>query len=176
MSFVNIEIKAKTNKAARIRQYLLAHDADFKGIDQQSDTYFHSKKGRLKLRQGNIENNLIFYERHDQAGPKQSDFTLVRVDDADSLKAMLTAAMGVKITVLKTREIYFIQNVKFHLDTLDGLGSFVEIEASNKYAPVSNDQLREQCSFYIREFEIKDEDLVDVSYSDMLLAATEDSR
>ena len=170
MSFINIEIKARTNRSAQIRQYLLDHKADFKGTDQQSDTYFHSKKGRLKLRQGNIENNLIFYERNDQAGPKQSDFSLVKVDDAVSLKEMLTAAMGVKITVIKKRDIFFIDNVKFHLDELEALGSFVEIEASNKYAPLSTAQLTGQCNFYLREFGIKQEDLVTVSYSDMLMA------
>ncbi len=170
MLFVNIEIKARTTRSAEIRQYLLDHHADYKGTDHQVDTYFHSKKGRLKLRQGNIETNLIYYERNNQAGPKQSDFSLVKVTDADALKAMLAAAMGVKVTVTKKREIFFIENVKFHLDILDELGGFVEIEASNRYAPLSNGHLNEQCDFYMREFGIKKEDLINVSYSDMLLA------
>jgi len=171
MSFVNIEIKARTGRPAEIRQYLLEHGADCKGTDYQTDTYFNTNKGRLKLRQGNIENNLIYYERSDQAGPKQSDFNLVKVDNAETLKAMLTSAIGIKITVKKTREIFFIENVKFHLDILDALGCFVEIEASNRYAPLSNKQLNEQCNFYMQEFGIKEEDLVNISYSDMLLEA-----
>jgi predicted adenylyl cyclase CyaB len=171
MSFINIEIKARTPRSAEIRQYLLEHNADFKGTDCQTDIYFNTNKGRLKLRQGNIENNLIYYERNNQPGPKQSDFSLVKVDDAETLQAVLAAAIGIKVSVKKTREIFFIGNVKFHLDTLDGLGCFVEIEASNRYAPLSNVQLNEQCNFYIHEFGIKEEDLVDISYSDMLLAA-----
>jgi len=171
MSFINIEIKAKTSKADTIRAYLLAHGAVFKGTDTQTDTYFNSLKGRLKLRQGNIENNLIYYERNNQAGPKQSNFNLVAVADAEGLKEMLTASMGVKVTVAKLREIYFIGNVKFHLDKLEKLGSFVEIEASNKYAQCTTAQLNEQCNFYMQQFGIESTDLIDISYSDMLLAA-----
>ena len=63
--------------------------------------------GRLKLRQGNIENNLIYYERENQAGPKQSDFSLLEIEDPEALKAMLTAAIGIKIVVKKQREILF---------------------------------------------------------------------
>ncbi|MEO6314434.1 MAG: class IV adenylate cyclase [Chitinophagaceae bacterium] len=169
MSFINIEIKAKTANAARIRSFLLANNAVFKGTDNQTDTYFNSIKGRLKLREGNIENNLIYYERENQAGPKQSDFTLVEVADAAGLKSVLSAAIGLLVAVEKKREIYFIDNVKFHLDTLPHLGSFVEIEASNKYAPLTTHQLSEQCDFYIKAFEIGEADLIDVSYSDMLL-------
>ncbi|MFT3935502.1 MAG: class IV adenylate cyclase [Chitinophagaceae bacterium] len=169
MAFINIEIKARTSKAAIIREYLLANKADFKGTDIQTDTYFNTRNGRLKLREGNIENNLIYYERTDQAGPKQSDFNLVPIPDAVQLKTVLNAAIGIKVTVKKKREIYFIDNVKFHLDTLDELGGFVEIEASNKYADKSVEQLNEQCVFYMQAFDIEAKDLLEQSYSDMLL-------
>jgi adenylate cyclase class 2 len=169
MPFINIEIKARTNNALEIRQYLLANKAAFKGIDSQTDTYFNTSKGRLKLREGNIENNLIYYEREDKSGPKQSNFNLLKVPDPKALKDMLAAAVGIKVAVKKEREIYFINNVKFHLDTLQELGSFVEIEASNKDAPSSVEQLNEQCTFYMKAFGIKDKDLINISYSDMLL-------
>ena len=154
MSFINIEIKASTSNAAGIRQYLLDNKAECKGTDLQTDTYFNTVKGRLKLREGNIENNLIYYERENKAGPKQSNFSLVAVPDAATLKAILTAASGIKVVVVKQREIYFIGNVKFHLDTLEQLGSFVEIEASNKYAPLSVEELKAQCDFYLQAFGI----------------------
>ena len=70
MSFLNVEIKAKCRDAGFIRDYLLSNGAEFKGIDEQTDTYFNVSVGRLKLREGNIENNLIYYERSDQPGPK----------------------------------------------------------------------------------------------------------
>ena len=126
--------------------------------------------GRLKLREGNIENNLIYYERTNQAGPKSSHFHLVKVEDAGGLKEVLTKSTGIKVVVKKNREIYYIKNVKFHIDEVPGLGSFVEIEAGNILADLSLDELKVQCDFYLKEFKISPEDLVDVSYSDMLLA------
>lgn len=169
MSFINIEIKARTSRAAAIRTFLLSNGADFRGTDLQTDTYFNVPNGRLKLREGNIENNLIWYQRPDQQGPKQSDFQLVKVPDAGGLKTMLTSAMGVKVVVQKKREIYFIENVKFHLDELEGLGQFVEIEASNKNHPLPVEKLHEQCNDYMRAFGIEDADLLECSYSDLLL-------
>ena len=170
MSFLNIEIKARCRDSASIHQYLQQHGAEFKGIDLQTDTYFRVNHGRLKLREGNIENNLIYYERTNQAGPKSSHFHLVKVEDAKGLKEVLTKSMGIKVVVKKKREIYYIKNVKFHIDEVPGLGSFVEIEAGNILTDLSQDELKEQCDFYLKEFKISPEALIDVSYSDMLLA------
>jgi adenylate cyclase, class 2 len=169
MSFLNVEIKARCPDPTFIRSYLLGHNADFKGIDEQTDTYFHTANGRLKLREGNIENNLIYYERDNQAGPKNSHFKLIKVEDAAGLKEALEKSMGIKVVVKKKREIYFINNVKFHIDEVPGLGAFMEIEASNKNAPLSQEELKKQCDFYLGEFRIKEEDLIENSYSDMLL-------
>ena len=173
MSFLNVEIKAKCNNPENIRRYLLANNADFKGTDEQLDTYFNVPNGRLKLREGNIENNLIFYERTDQSGPKNSHFNLVKVEDAKGLKEVLKKSNGLKVVVKKKREIYYISNVKFHIDEVPGLGSFVEIEAGNVFVDLSQKELKEQCDFYMREFGIEPEDLIEVSYSDMLMKTKE---
>jgi len=170
MSFLNVEIKAKCNDASFIRHYLLSAGGDFKGIDEQTDTYFNVSNGRLKLREGNIENNLIYYERTNQAGPKSSHFQLVKIEDARGLKEALTKSIGIKVVVNKRREIYYINNVKFHIDEVPVLGSFVEIEAGNVKADLSQEQLKEQCDFYVNEFRIKEDDLIEMSYSDMLIA------
>jgi adenylate cyclase, class 2 len=170
MAFLNVEIKAKCKDASFARNYLKNAGADFKGVDEQTDTYFNVPNGRLKLREGNIENNLIFYERTNQAGPKNSHFQLVRIEDAKGLKEALTKSNGIKVVVKKKREIYYIKNVKFHIDEIPGLGSFVEIEAGNIQADLSQEELKAQCDFYIQELGIRKEDLVEVSYSDMLLA------
>ena len=170
MAFLNIEIKAKCKDASFIRNYLQLHGAEFKGVDEQTDTYFNVQQGRLKLREGNIENNLIFYERADQSGPKSSSFHLIKVEDAKGLKEVLRRSIGIKVEVKKKREIYYIKNVKFHIDEVPGLGSFVEIEAGNILADLSKQQLQEQCDFYMKEFGIKEENLIAESYSDMLQA------
>lgn len=170
MSYLNIEIKARTTDPSFIRQYLLQHRALYKGKDEQTDTYFHSPHGRLKLREGVIENNLIYYERADQAGPKSSHFQLVKVEHAKGLKEVLTSSMGIKVVVKKSREIYYIDNVKFHIDEVPGLGSFVEIEAGNILADLSKEKLQEQCDYFMKEFRIGPSDLLQHSYSDMLLS------
>ncbi|MBK5272950.1 MAG: class IV adenylate cyclase [Bacteroidia bacterium] len=168
MSYLNVEIKVKCNDPSFIRNYLVSGGAEFRGVDEQTDTYFKVANGRLKLREGTIENNLIYYEREDQAGPKSSHFNLVKIEDAKGLKAVLAKSIGTKIIVKKKREIYYIRNVKFHIDEVAGLGSFVEIEAGNILVDMSQEQLKAQCDFYLHEFKIKDEDLVEVSYSDLL--------
>src|SRR3981081_2326774 len=145
MNHLNVEIKARTNKDAKIRTFLLEHGADFKGIDHQIDTYFNVPVGRLKLREGNIENNLIYYERDNQTGPKNSHFNLIKVEDAAGLKEVLKKTLGIKIIVQKKREIYYIGNVKFHLDEVPQLGKFVEIEAGNILSGIEEKKLREQC-------------------------------
>ena len=167
--YLNVEIKAKSSNASFIRNYLQTHQADFKGLDEQTDTYFNVSNGRLKLREGNIENNLIFYERENQAGPKNSKFHLVKIEDAKGLKEVLTKSNGIKVVVKKKREIYYIKNVKFHIDEVAGLGSFIEIEAGNILADLSQQQLKEQCDFYLKEFGVGENDLIEVSYSDLLI-------
>jgi len=169
MAFLNVEIKARCNDPFFVRNYLVSNNAEFKGMDEQTDSYFNVPNGRLKLREGNIENNLIYYERTNQAGPKNSHFNLVKIEDAAGLKKVLTKSIGIKVIVQKRREIYYIDNVKFHIDEVPGLGSFIEIEAGNILADMSQQQLKEQCDFYLKEFGIKEADLIDVSYSDMLL-------
>lgn len=169
MFHLNVEIKARHDHPDFVREYLKKQDADFKGVDHQIDTYFIVTNGRLKLREGNIENNLIFYKRSDEPKTKESQFQLVNVPEANVLKEVLTQCLGIKIVVEKKREIYFIGNVKFHIDEVARLGSFIEIEASNLHDDVSKERLQEQCDFYIKQFGIKDEDLIAFSYSDMLL-------
>ena len=81
----------------------------------------------------------------------------------------MTNALGVLTVVDKTREIYFIDNVKFHLDSVKDLGTFVEIEAINKEGTIEKDKLFEQCKFYLDLFKIAEDELIKVSYSDMLI-------
>ena len=173
MSFLNIEIKARCPHPDHVRAYLLSQQAHCTRTDHQVDTYFNVHQGRLKLREGHIENNLIFYERGNQAGPRASHFQLVQIEDASGLKTALTSANGIKVVVRKKREIYYIDNVKFHIDEVEGLGSFVEIEAGNVLAPKTREELQQQCDYYTKMLEIQPEDMLTHSYSDMLLEQLE---
>lgn len=165
---LNVEIKAKCSNKDFIRDVLNLKGADFKGIDKQVDTYFHCPNGRLKLREGNIENSLIFYKRENQAGPKASHITMCHVSNDHHIKDVLIAAYGVFVEVKKEREIYFIDNIKFHIDHLDDLGDFVEIEAIDKTGKYTKEELEEQCKHYLELFGIDPKDLITNSYSDLL--------
>ena len=172
MAFINIEIKARTARAATIRQYLHDNHAEYKGTDHQTDTYFKVTNGRLKLREGDIENNLIYYSRAETAGTRQSDVDMLEAANPPALKAVLSKAMGILAIVTKRREIYYIGNVKFHLDTLEGLGEFVEIEASDKNDDIPVEKLQAQCEYYMGAFGVRPEDLIQKSYSDMVMEIT----
>lgn len=170
MKFINVEIKARCFHPEKVEAFLLNNKASFKGTDLQKDIYFNVPDGRLKLRQGNIENNLIFYKRNDQKGPKQSNFHLVPVAEPARLESLLTESLGIKVVVEKQRKIFYLGNIKVHLDEVPGLGSFVEIEASNISIPeITIEELHKQCTQLMFHFEIKEEDLIHNSYSDMLL-------
>ena len=170
MSHNNIEIKARCADPSFVRNYLQNKNAIFKGQDEQTDTYFNVSNGRLKLRQGVIENSLIFYKRENIAGPKLSEVILYKVNEnSELLKKALSHANGVKITVTKKREIYFIENVKFHIDEVEGLGNFVEIEAIDADGTLGIDLIRKQCNHYLKELQINDSDLLTESYSDLLM-------
>src|SRR5437773_9398607 len=116
MTILNFEFKARANDLKNLEDKLLALGPTFIGEDNQADTYFNATKGRLKLREGNIENSLIWYERQDIAGAKQSDVLLYQHKKDKALKDMLARLHGIKVVVEKNRRIYFIDNVKFHFD------------------------------------------------------------
>ena len=170
MKHLNIEIKAKCSDHEKIRSILKSRNAYFKGTDHQIDTYFKVNNGRLKLREGNIENFLVFYERENREGPKQSNVILFKSDPNSSLKEILLTSLGILVVVDKQREIYFIENVKFHIDTVKNLGTFMEIEAIDSDGAFGKEKLLEQCENYLKLFGIPKDDLISVSYSDLLFA------
>ncbi|MEM1219023.1 MAG: class IV adenylate cyclase [Bacteroidota bacterium] len=171
MPHLNVEIKARCANPELIHQKLKAYEARYIGLDHQVDTYFRVANGRLKLRQGSIEQNLIHYHRSDQAGPKASDVQLYKPGpESEHLKEALRRALGVLVVVDKQRHIYFVENVKFHVDVVQGLGSFVEIEAIDKNGDLGQAHLQQQCDYYIQHLGIVPEDLISVSYSDLIMA------
>jgi len=168
-----VEIKAHCSDPERIRVYLQSKNADFRGIDHQTDTYFRIPRGRLKLREGTLENALIYYERENQAAPKRSNVMLTQTRPDSTLKALLSHALGILVVVEKQREIYFLDNVKFHIDAVNGLGHFIEIEAIDQERILGTEQLLSQCQFFREALLITQQDLIAVSYSDLLLKKIE---
>lgn len=168
---LNVEIKARHGDKERVRKVLNSRGARFLGTDRQVDTYFRVPKGRLKYRESKVDGNcLVYYEREDREGPKES--RLIKLDNPPpEVKAMLESSLGVLVVVDKEREIYFIDNVRFHIDSLSGLGDFVEIEAICRDGKsIPKETLLAQVSEYMGLLGIKKENLVECSYSDMVLA------
>jgi len=175
MKIRNYEFKACVDDLPAYEKRLLTVDPEFRGTDHQTDTYFNVKRGRLKLREGNIENALINYDRDDIAGSRKSDVILYRHTPDDALKDILVRQFGIRVIVSKIRRIYFKGNVKFHFDTVEGLGSFIEVEAIDERDEFTAEQLKAQCDHYLRFFGVRKEQLVDRSYSDMLEAKSIES-
>lgn len=172
MAILNIEFKAKCSDIAAAENILLKQNPLYKGTDHQIDTYFNVPTGRMKLREGNIENALIHYERENTAGSKSSHVLLYQHQPDKNLKDILTKALGVKAVVDKQRKIYFIDNVKFHFDTVKNLGTFIEVEVIDTDNSIGKEKLQQQCDFYAAMFGIAKEDFIAVSYSDMILKQT----
>ena len=170
MNIKNFEFKARVDRLEKYENKLLTLHPRFEGVDSQVDTYFNVSKGRLKLREGNIENSLIYYERENVADAKRSDIILFQFKPDKALKEILTLQLGIKAVVDKMRKIYFINNIKFHFDSVNSLGNFIEVEAIDDKEEFTIAQLKQQCDHYFIFFELEKSDLVDKSYSDLIAA------
>lgn len=179
MDRISVEIKAKCADPVRVRKTLKARRAVYRGLDHQVDTYLKVPRGRLKLREGDIENALIYYKRVNQKNSKKCNSLLWKLfahkGQAGSeclspmrlLKKILEEACGILAIVEKRREIFYIGNVKFHIDRVKKLGNFAEIEA---FGPERESaKLKKQCEFYQQLLGISKRDLLADSYSDQLL-------
>jgi predicted adenylyl cyclase CyaB len=164
----NIELKARCASLSAAREAARAMGAEYVGILEQRDTYFAARQGRLKLRETSGKPaELIAYARDDTAAVRGSDYQLVSIADPAALLAALTSALGVRGAVVKRRELWMWQGVRIHLDEVAGLGTFVELEAVME--PDEPDEIGQQKVAVLRErLGITDENLVGVSYSDLL--------
>ena len=126
----NLEIKAHDPDPPATLSAALEFGADDEGWLHQRDTYFHAVQGRLKLREAPPEPaELIAYARAELAGPKVSLYRVVQVADHLALIDALTDSLGVRVVVEKSRRLLRWRNVRIHLDRVEGLGDFVELEA-----------------------------------------------
>ena len=164
----NIELKARCNDLSAAAQAAIELGAHRVGELVQTDTYFHSPRGRLKLRE--IEGQgaeLIWYDRPNNSDFRASDYYVVAVSDAAKMKAALTASMGLLVEVRKRRELLMFENVRIHLDHVDGLGTFVEFEAVLEQAVDQRVSLERLASLK-SALHIHDQHCIDVSYSDLI--------
>jgi predicted adenylyl cyclase CyaB len=125
----NIEIKAYARNFAEIKSRAERLSDISVQIIPQTDTFFYTSQGRLKLRVLASDNaQLIYYTRPNQEGPKRSDYHIYLTNDPENLKRVLELAYGIRGVVRKTRYLYLIGQTRVHLDDVEGLGQFVELE------------------------------------------------
>ena len=176
MARVNVELKAHDPDPAATAARCAELGAQDLGVLVQRDTYFATRHGRLKLRvegagtgTGTGTGELIAYRRPDQTEPGESTYVRAPAAEPDALREALDAALGTTVVVAKRRRLFLWENVRIHLDDVDELGTFVELEAI--VAPDGSDledahakvaRLREVLA-------IKDGSLVAEGYRDLLL-------
>ena len=125
----NIEIKARVADLGPVRAAALPLASGAPLRLEQTDTFFGVPRGRLKIRAfADGSGELIAYEREDTPGPKPSRYVRVSCDRPGDLAAALSAALPVRGMVRKQREVLIVGRTRVHLDTVEGLGSFVELE------------------------------------------------
>jgi predicted adenylyl cyclase CyaB len=163
----NLEFKAKCQSLKSAVKTCNRLGARKKGILRQTDTYFKVKSGRLKVREINGEDfELIWYMRENVKGSRYSDFIVVPLEEPKKMKALCRGLFGVRLVVVKHRLLYMYKNARIHIDTVRGLGKFVEFEV---IVNRGKNQARQLMDFLIAEFRISKKTIVAESYSDLLL-------
>jgi predicted adenylyl cyclase CyaB len=125
----NIEIKARARNFEAIRRYAESLSDTPVEVIPQEDIFFNIEKGRLKLRVLALNlGQLIYYTRPDQEGPKRSEYHIYETPDPENLQRILELAYGIRGVVRKTRYLYLVGQTRVHLDDVEGLGQFMELE------------------------------------------------
>jgi adenylate cyclase class IV len=164
----NIEIKARVRDWLGMTQRAAALSDTPEEILEQTDTFFRCPIGRLKLREfldGHGE--LIAYSREDIAGTKSSDYRITRTAEPEALRRTLADALGILGVVKKRRHLYLASQTRIHLDEVEGLGRFMELEVV-----LRPDQAAEEGEQIARDLMVKlgvePADLLAGAYMDML--------
>jgi predicted adenylyl cyclase CyaB len=168
----NIEIKARAVDRDALRRCIERLASKPVAELHQEDTFFGVPHGRLKLRVfDSTHAELIRYDRPDLSGPKTSRYTIAPTSDPASMMAILTSLFTPIGVVRKQRTLYMVGQTRIHLDSVEGLGDFLELEVVMR-----EDQPAAEGEAIARELmhalEIREEDLVEGAYLDLLLRST----
>jgi predicted adenylyl cyclase CyaB len=160
----NLEIKVRFDDISLAERIAVEVGAELKDDFIQIDTYFKVGDGRLKMREFNTDGaELIFYRRDETRDKRWSDYRVLKVSNAGELKVLLSEALGVDVIVEKRRRVFIYKNARIHIDTVKGLGNFIEFEVVDNGGDVVG-----LMDFLIDKFSLRDAEFVRVSYSDLL--------
>jgi predicted adenylyl cyclase CyaB len=164
----NIEIKARVRDFERIRSRAENLSNVPVEIIPQEDIFFNVENGRLKLRiLAPDQSQLIYYTRPDQEGPKRSDYHISRSPDPQNLKRVLELAYGIRGVVRKTRYLYLVGQTRIHLDDVESLGKFMELEVvlEEGQSDADGQKIAEDL---MSALGVESTDLIDGAYMDLL--------
>jgi len=163
----NIEIKARPHNFEDIKSRAeKLSDSPVQMIPQE-DTFFNTPHGRLKLRILADHAQLIYYTRRDQEGPKRSDYHITCSHDPENLKRVLELAYGIRGVVRKTRYLYLVGQTRIHLDDVEGLGQFMELEVVLEHGQTDADG-QKTAEDLMSALGVEKADLIEGAYMDLL--------
>ena len=164
----NIEIKAKLvdpQLQRSLARELCAKDPE---LLYQEDIFFNVPEGRLKLRVfSETKGVLVFYKRPDTKGPKASEYFLADTATPRDLEKVLSLAYGATAKVIKQRTLYMYGRTRIHLDKVQGLGDFLELEVVMQAGEPLN-QGQKEAQDLMQKLSINNSDLIDCAYVDLL--------
>lgn len=164
----NVEIKAKLlDPQIIISRVEEIADGDPELIEQD-DTFFNCPDGRLKLRELSAnQGELILYHRPDVSGPKTSMYVISRTSEPGTMREILTAVLGVTGRVRKHRRLYQCGSTRIHIDDVEGLGNFVELEVvlDDSDSVEAGQRIAEEM---MKQLDVKERDLLTGAYVDMI--------
>ena len=164
----NIEVKARVRDFAALKRRAEAISDSPLEVIPQEDTFFVTSKGRLKLRVLAADRaQLVYYERPDRDGPKRSDYFIFNTNDPENLKTALKLALGIRGAVKKTRYLYMVGQTRVHLDDVEGLGQFMELEVVLRDGQ-SDAEGQAIANDLMKKLGIESTDLIEGAYMDLL--------
>lgn len=168
----NVEIKARVHDFEALRLRVEALSDTPVEVIEQLDTFYITPKGRLKLRVLAPDScELIQYARADDSAAKTSSYDIVRSDDPAAFSRILESALPIRGVITKRRHLYLIGQTRIHLDEVEGLGTFMELEVvlskgqTSEYGAAISDDL-------MTKLGIQAEDLISGAYIDLLEKGT----
>ncbi len=174
----NIEVKVQAHdlQAVGIQAAAIADNGPIQLI--QEDRFFDTPTGRLKLRiqesdqvesDNGTKSELIGYHRDDSAEARASNYFICPTEYPEQLTSVLSFVLKPSVVVRKTRQLYLVGRTRIHLDTVDELGQFVEIEVVMR-DDQPDSQGQEVLAQLIKQLHLENAPIIDVAYADLLLS------
>ncbi len=168
----NVEIKARISNLELLTDRVRSISDRAPEIIDQEDTFFFCPEGRLKLRKfSDSKGELIYYERPDSDDPTECQYLLSSTSEPEIVSQILSRALGIRGVVLKRRTLYIIGQTRIHLDDVEELGNFVELEVVLQPDQGTADGIR-IAEDLIKQLGIAKGHLVDSAYIDLLQSST----